>query len=197
MSPGGPAVVVDPVSRQRFSFTRTTGDAGQEVLHVETWMEPGGGAGRPHRTAVAERFEILSGKPSFLVDGGWRTLSPGDVLDVPANEVHAYRNHGREPVHMFCHASPPSTLQEFIEDVAEFGRAGNITEGGALPSGLSGILEGAVMAHRHRHIVRILVPPLPEVVVHRVLLPALAWLGTRRGGGGRTDASGESAGEVV
>ena len=39
--------VEDPALKQRHRFTRGTDPDGGEVLHVETWIEPGGGV-PPH-----------------------------------------------------------------------------------------------------------------------------------------------------
>jgi hypothetical protein len=39
-------IVVDPVLRQRLRFERTTDPDGGEVLHVETWVDSGGGVTR-------------------------------------------------------------------------------------------------------------------------------------------------------
>jgi hypothetical protein len=40
-------VIEDPVLRQRLRFSRTADTDGSEVLHVEAWVDPGGGV-TPH-----------------------------------------------------------------------------------------------------------------------------------------------------
>jgi quercetin dioxygenase-like cupin family protein len=172
-------VINDPVLRQRFSFHRTTDEDG-EVLHVETWVDPGGGV-TPHvHPAMEERFEVLAGQPSFLAGRRWQTASPGDVVVVPAGMRHAYRNQEDEIAHIVCHARPPSTLQEFLEDTVALSRAGKITRRG-LPKGPSGLLAGAVLAERYRDMVVLGFPPMPPPPLQRILFPALARLGERRG----------------
>src|SRR5918992_5655204 len=119
-------VIEDPVLRQRLSFRRTTDEDG-EVLHVETWIDQGGGV-TPHvHPAMEERFEVLAGHPSFLAGRRWRTAAPGETVVVPAGLRHAYRNRGDEVAHVVCEARPPSTLQEFLEEAAALGRAGKVT----------------------------------------------------------------------
>ena len=55
-------MVEDPVLRQRLSFSRTTDPDGEEVLHVEVWVDPGGGV-TPHiHPAMEERFFFLKKK---------------------------------------------------------------------------------------------------------------------------------------
>ena len=120
-------MIEDPVLRQRLSFSRTTDADGEEVLHVEIWVDAGGGV-TPHiHPAMEERFEVLDGNPSFLSGRSWSTAAPGETVVVPAGARHAYRNRGDVTAHMICHAKPPSTLQEFLEETAELSRAGSIS----------------------------------------------------------------------
>src|SRR5437667_2078938 len=101
--------IEDPVLGQRLSFSRTPDPDGTEVLHVETWVDPGGGV-TPHlHPAIEERFEVLAGHPSFLAGRKWTTASPGDVVVVPPKVRHAYRNESHAPVQMVCHVRPPSS----------------------------------------------------------------------------------------
>lgn len=174
-------VVEDPVLRQRFSFRRTTDADGGEVLHVETWVDPGGGV-TPHiHPGMEERVRVLAGQPSFLAGRKWRTAAPGDTVVVPAGVRHAYRNRADEIAHIVCEARPPSSLQEFLEDTAALGRAGKLTRRGAFPKGPAALLQGAVMAHHYREMVVLLFPPMPPGPLQRLLFPALARLGERRG----------------
>ena len=105
---------------------------------------------------------------------------PGETVVVPAGVRHAYRNRSERPVHMVCHARPPSTLQEFLEDAAALGRAGMITRR-TLPKTPGALLAGTVMAERYREMVVLGFPPFPPAPAQRLLFPALARLGERRG----------------
>jgi len=173
--------IEDPVLRQRLRFSRTTDPDGTEVLHVETWVDPGGGV-TPHlHPAIEERFEVLAGHPSFLAGRKWTTASPGDVVVVPPKVRHAYRNESHEPVHMVCHVRPPSSLQAFLEEVAELSRAGKISRSG-LPTSPGALLDGAALAQRHREMVTLLFPPMPPPLVQRLLFPILARMAERRDG---------------
>ena len=78
-----------------------------------------------------------------------------EVVFVPAGLRHAYRNDGDDVAHITCQARPPSSLQEFLEDVARLARAGKLTRRG-IPKGVSGLLQGAVLAHHYREMVLIL-----------------------------------------
>src|SRR6266516_1956868 len=144
----GARIIEDPVLRQRFTFTRTS-DADGDVLHIETWVDPGGGV-TPHiHPAMEERFEVLAGRPRCLAGKDWRTAEPGETVVVPAGARHAYRTESDAMVHMVCHARPPATLQEFLEDAAALRRAGQLPRH-ALPKGPSALLEAAVMVQHYR-----------------------------------------------
>jgi mannose-6-phosphate isomerase-like protein (cupin superfamily) len=168
----------DPVLRMRSRFWRTTHGA-DEVLHVETWVDPGGGV-TPHvHAAMEERFEVVDGRPEFLAGHSWSESQPGQTVLVPPGTRHAFRNRTAEVAHFVCHATPPSTLQEFLEDAAALSRAGGITRR-ALPRSLDGLLQAAVMAHHYRDMVTLLAP-LPPPAIQRLVIPSLARAGERRG----------------
>jgi len=168
----------DPVLRMRSRFWRTTESAG-EVLHVETWVDPGGGVTAHVHPAMEERFEVLGGRPEFLAGRSWKASQPGATILVPPGTRHAFRNRGDEVAHFVCHATPPSTLQEFLEDAAALSRAGGISRR-ALPRSLDGLLQAAVMAHHYRDMVTLL-SPLPPPAIQRLVIPPLARAGERRG----------------
>jgi quercetin dioxygenase-like cupin family protein len=173
-------VIEDPVLRQRLSFTRSRDEDGSEVLHVETWVDPGGGV-TPHiHPAMEERFEVMAGSCSFLSGKSWVNAGPGETVVVPAGTRHAYRNRSNGEVHMVCHVRPPSTLQEFLEDTVRLSRSGGLTKN-AIPRSPHALLEGIVMAHAYRDMVTLLFPPFPPPAIQRLLIPPLARLGARRG----------------
>jgi quercetin dioxygenase-like cupin family protein len=172
--------VEDPVLRQRYSFSISADDAGGEVLHVDTWVDPGGGV-TPHlHRRIEERFHVLAGHPSFLAGRKWSSAAPGDVVAVPAGVRHAYRNDGAEPAHVRCDVRPPSSLQAFLEEVGELSRAGRITRRG-LPTSLGALFEVAAVARRHRDMVTLTPPTAPPAFLQRLLFPPLARLAPQRG----------------
>jgi quercetin dioxygenase-like cupin family protein len=171
--------VEDPALRQRHRFTRSTDPGGGEVLHVETWVEPGGGVPPHVHPAMEERFTVLDGRPSFLAGKDWREAGPGEEVVVPAGVRHAFRNRSEAPAHFRCDVRPPSSLQRFLEETAALSRGGYLTKGGMIKP--RGLIRGAVVAHRHRDMVTLLFPPTPPVWLQRLLFPPLAAVGRRRG----------------
>jgi quercetin dioxygenase-like cupin family protein len=171
-------LTVDPVLRMRSRFWRTSED-GADVLHVETWVDRGGGV-TPHiHPVIDERFEVLEGTPEFLAGHSWKQTRPGDTVHVPPGTRHAFRNRANAVARFVCRATPPSTLQEFLEDAAGLSRAGAISRR-ALPRSLDGLLQAAVMAHHYRGMVTLLAP-LPPPAIQRLVIPPLARAGERRG----------------
>jgi quercetin dioxygenase-like cupin family protein len=171
--------VEDPALRQRHRFTRSTDPDGGEVLHVETWVEPGGGVPPHVHPAMEERFNVLDGRPSFLAGKAWREAGPGEEVVVPAGVRHAFRNRSEAPAHFRCDVRPTSSLQQFLEETAALSRGGYLTGGGMIKP--RGLIRGAVVAHRHRDMVTLLFPPAPPVWLQRLLFPPLAAIGRRRG----------------
>ena len=162
-----PQLIEDPALRQRYRF-ELVGD----VLHIELWVDPGGGV-TPHvHPAMEERFTVVEGRPELLAGRRWTAAGPGETVVVPAGTRHAFRNRGDSVVHLRTEARPPSTLQAFLTEVAELSQAGKLTRRG-LPTSPRAALDAIALAHRHRDMV-VLGFPLPPAPVQRLLFPPLA-----------------------
>jgi quercetin dioxygenase-like cupin family protein len=144
--------VEDPALRQRHRFTRSTEPDGSEVLHVETWVEPGGGVPPHVHPVMEERFEVLEGELSFLSGRKWQSATAGEKVVVPAGTRHAYRNSGTELAHGVCRASPPQSLEEFLTEAAAMAREGKLTRQG-LPKTPGAVVQALRLAVRHRKMV--------------------------------------------
>lgn len=156
-------LIHDPALRQRYRFTRTP-----DALVMDNYIEPGGGV-TPHiHPTMEERFEVVSGRARILSGRKWITAEPGDVVVVPPGTRHAFRNGGDEVAHVRCEATPPETLQEFLEEVAELSRDGGISPRG-VPTSFGALKRAIVIARRHRDMVELLFPPAPPRPVQRLL----------------------------
>jgi mannose-6-phosphate isomerase-like protein (cupin superfamily) len=167
------AWVEDPVFRVRHRFWRD-GD----VQHVETVVEPGGGVSAHVHPVVEERFVVHEGRCQFLAGRRWSEAGPGQEVVVPPGTRHAFRNRGAVATRIECRATPPSSLQAFLEDAAGVSRAGKL-----LPVGLprpNGVLEAALLVERYDDMVRFGFPVPPRPIAHALFGP-LARLAERRG----------------
>lgn len=61
-----------------------------------------------HAHGVTETVLAVSGRMEVLIDGAWKSLSPGDAVRFPADRPHGYRNPGDEPAvfHNLIHYGP-------------------------------------------------------------------------------------------
>ena len=171
-------LVIDPVFRMRHRFSRSTAPDGSPVLHVETEVDPGGGVTAHVHPAMTEVFTVLEGTCEFLGGRRWKAHGAGEVVTVTPGTRHAFRNRSGAITRIRADVTPPSTLQEFLEDVAGLSRAGKLTRIGVPKP--SGLLAGAVLADTYKDMVE-LGFPLPPPAVQRVLLAPLARIARRRG----------------
>jgi mannose-6-phosphate isomerase-like protein (cupin superfamily) len=66
-----------------------------------------------HHPAQDERFEVLEGTLTFVVDGVTREVGAGSTIDIPAGAVHQVRNAGDEPAVALWQTRPASRTGEF------------------------------------------------------------------------------------
>jgi len=149
-----------------------------DVQHVETWVEPGGGVTAHVHPAMQEHFFVHEGRCQFLAGRRWIEKGAGEDIVVPPGTRHAFRNRGDVPTRIECHATPPSTLQAFLEDAAGLSRAGKLLSVG-LPAP-SGMLEAAVLLEAYDDMVHMGFPAPPRPV-QKVMFGPLARLAHRRG----------------
>jgi quercetin dioxygenase-like cupin family protein len=79
-----------------------------------------------HRHQV-EEYEVLEGRFDVLVDGAWRTLTPGERASVPVGVLHTFRNRSGELVRVRNWHRPAMRFEEFIERTCTTLRAAGIT----------------------------------------------------------------------
>ncbi len=164
---------VDPVFGMRSRFWRDG-----NVQHVESVVEVGGGV-TPHvHPAMREEFVVHEGRCQFLAGRRWVDRDAGESIVVEPGTRHAFRNRGSVPTRIECKATPPSTLQAFLEDAAGMSRAGKLHKIG-LPKP-NGLLEAAVLIDAYDDMVHLGFPAPPRPVQKLVFGP-LARLAERRG----------------
>ena len=112
---------------QTFSLTPhetvTVREHSPDALVVEGRWGPGGSAPPPHlHPGQDERFEVLEGELTALVDGAQHTLGPGAVLEVPRGAVHKMWNSGGGETRALWRTSPAGRTLDWFEALDGLGR---------------------------------------------------------------------------
>jgi mannose-6-phosphate isomerase-like protein (cupin superfamily) len=79
---------------------------------------PGGGPGPHYHEREDEWFYIVEGRVSFLINGTWTDMFPGDCVYSPRGSVHAFKNNTDQPIRVFMNIAP-SGFERFFVEVAE------------------------------------------------------------------------------
>lgn len=156
---------------------------GGRSFEVDLWLQPGAAVAGAHvHPSLIERFEVLEGDVTFLVDGAERPMGAGDGrAEVPAGVVHDWWNSGTgiARVRVEVEASPGTpagTAENFvamIEAIWSLGALGKVND-----KGMPDPLWLAAIAHEYRYVIRFVSPPAP---VQSVLFPPLAAIARRFG----------------
>lgn len=146
---------VDPVHGVRYEFE----PQGEELLTVDTWMQPGGGLPKHYHPVQEETWWVVSGEARFHLDGEWRQLRPEDgKVQVKAGVVHGVENKGGEEVHLRADVRPPMDLQAFLTDSAAAAREGLFMKGG-IPKSWRGAKWAAKFLAQHEDQTVMTFPP--------------------------------------
>ena len=79
---------------------------------------PGGGPGPHYHDHEDEWFYIIEGRVSFLLNGTWADLFPGDCVYFPRGSVHGFKNNTDQPIRAFINIAPAG-VENFFAEVAE------------------------------------------------------------------------------
>jgi quercetin dioxygenase-like cupin family protein len=160
-------VIDNPAARMRLRLVQTGAGTNGELLEMEATYEPGSVEPLEHfHPSQDEHFEILAGSMEAQIAGERRTLSEGDVLDVPAGTVHAMWNGGGGQARVLWQTRPALRSEEFFRLVGRLAQEGKLT-----PKGPRNPLVGAAVMQDFRDEFRPTNPPAP---VQAVAFPVLA-----------------------
>ncbi len=108
--------LTDPTSGQTITFLRTTAETDGELLELDSTYKPQGGRPPLHKhPSQTERFEVLEGELAVRLGRQRRTLTVGDVLDVPAGTPHAMSGTAR----VRWEIRPALETEAFLEAVCD------------------------------------------------------------------------------
>jgi quercetin dioxygenase-like cupin family protein len=170
-----PRDVSDPVSGQRWVFTRTGAETGGELLEAELHVSPGGFVRSHAHPAQEETFTGVSGTFVLDVAGETRALGPGETVVVPPRTPHGF-SEAPGAAQLLVSVRPALALDDYFRAYLGLSRDGRIR----LPaSGLPhGLLQIALVMDRYAPEIAAAGLPLG---LQRTAWRALAALGRRRG----------------
>lgn len=130
-----------------------------ELVLDATW-EPGATAPPPHfHPKQDERFEVLAGSLTVVIDGTTRVLEAGNRLEIPRGTPHRMWNPADAPAHARWTVSPALRTEELFRALAAIGGRN------ASPPAAARVLAD------HRDEIRLALPgPIEPVAVHALSL---------------------------
>lgn len=165
----------NPLTGEKAVFVASAEESGGARILVDFAVEEGGfvPGGEHIHDACSEHFEVRQGRITFVLDGDERTLTAGDEATVEPGTWHRWWNAGEGEVQARVRIEPALRFEEAI--LAFWGLC---ADGHTNAEGRPSPLFGALIATRYRPELRYREPP---DVVQRLVFPALAALGRRRG----------------
>jgi quercetin dioxygenase-like cupin family protein len=111
----------------RMEFTTTAADSDGALHEMRATYAPGSPLPPAHlHPSQTERFQVLEGSLSFLVDGVAQHLGQGEVIEVPPGAVHQVCNPGEVPAVVIWQTRPALRTGEFQCAVHEARQAGDV-----------------------------------------------------------------------
>jgi quercetin dioxygenase-like cupin family protein len=177
----------NPVTGERITVLRTSGDTSSELLRIAWSLKPGGflpGGAHTH-PKQEERVEIHSGTLGVRVGRRKYRLRRGEAVVVPPGAAHAWWNEGDEPVRGQVEFRPALDTESLFETLFALAQDGKVGEEG-VPSPLQ------VVALLHEYEDELGIPWVPKRLQHAVV-SLLMPLARRRGYRGRYPSVQRSA----
>jgi mannose-6-phosphate isomerase-like protein (cupin superfamily) len=81
---------------------------------VDMHVPPGGGP-PPHRHDFEESFIVVEGEIEASFRGMKSVVQMGEMINIPANAPHQFRNTSRKPARLLCICSPAGQEEFFAE----------------------------------------------------------------------------------
>jgi mannose-6-phosphate isomerase-like protein (cupin superfamily) len=168
-----PRRIYHPTQKDYATFLETSASTGGKRTLAELELAPGGGNMPHYHMAFDERFEVLEGELTAVVDREERRLGAGATLEVPRGVVHRMWNPGAGETRALWRTSPAGRTLEWFEALDGLGRRH--------PPGRAGIPSPTRMAallSEYDDVIRLSAGPK---LLMGALLSGLAAVGRRQG----------------
>lgn len=101
-----------------FEVVRSPADPERDPSEVVFTAHPNGPAPPPHvHPRQREVFTLEEGDFELLLDGSWRTLTPGESVAVEPGQTHTYRNRGTATARVRTVHEPGLTFEQYLRDL--------------------------------------------------------------------------------
>ena len=108
--------IENPATGERIVFLRTAEETGGELLEMDAhWTRTGRRAAEHVHPEMEERWEVVSGRAGFRIDGAEREAGPGESVVAAAGTPHEAWNAADGPTHVRIQMRPALRWAEFVE----------------------------------------------------------------------------------
>ena len=97
-----------------YTILLTGKDTAGRYCLIDMYVPPGGGP-PPHRHDFEESFTVLEGEIEATFRGVSSPVRAGQVINIPANAPHQFRNKSEQPARLLCLCSPAGQEEFFLE----------------------------------------------------------------------------------
>ncbi len=97
-----------------YTILLTGRDTGGRYSLIDMHVPPGEGP-PPHRHDFEESFTVLEGEIEATFRGVSSTVRAGQVINIPANAPHQFRNKSEQAARLLCVCSPAGQEEFFME----------------------------------------------------------------------------------
>jgi quercetin dioxygenase-like cupin family protein len=109
-----PAAVHISLVGNTYTILVSAEDTAGRYSLIDMFVPPGGGP-PPHRHDFEESFTVLEGEIEATFRGEKVTVGTGQVIQIPANAPHQFRNNSAHPARLLCLCSPAGQEGMFRE----------------------------------------------------------------------------------
>lgn len=113
-SADGPAAVHISLVGNTYTILVSAEDTAGRYSLIDMFVPPGGGP-PAHRHDFEESFTVLEGEIDATFRGETVTVRTGQVIQIPANAPHQFRNNSAQPARLLCICSPAGQEGMFRE----------------------------------------------------------------------------------
>jgi quercetin dioxygenase-like cupin family protein len=102
------------VAGDTYTILVTGKDTAGRYCLIDMYVPPAGGP-PPHRHDFEESFMVLEGEIEATFRGLEQTIRAGQVINIPANAPHQFKNKSGQAARLLCYCSPAGVEELFLE----------------------------------------------------------------------------------